>query len=148
MVVGGGKQFGTLRPDDISLNPDRTALPHVVGSINRTKFPKNSFGSIYMEFIPYQVLLLKNVFRECRRLLVSGGSLVIITGSDCPFKEVIQKLRSLGFENACRSRDLHEVLESPWILKKGGSKELADLRGRFYAAIRANTSGETLEALR
>jgi len=55
LVVGGGRapDFPPLRADDLSLNIDADAFPHVQGDITKAPFRSAAFPEVHFEKRPY-----------------------------------------------------------------------------------------------
>ena len=100
LVVGGGHAFGQAQ-GDVSLNIDPNALPDHVGDIRNAPFLDQTFAEVYFERMPFDMFTGQNVqgLDEAARVLRSGGSLVIETGSSAPFEAVVTRLTQLGFEH-------------------------------------------------
>jgi SAM-dependent methyltransferase len=88
-----------LRANDVSLNLDADAQPHVQADINRSPFEPEAFDEVYFEKIPYDAFTGPNVgaIKEVARILRPGGRLVIETGRLVPIKEVRTAMRNQGF---------------------------------------------------
>src|SRR5262249_647648 len=98
---GRAAGFPALGPEDISLNIDATALPHVKGDINRAPFESGAFAEVYFERVPFISFTGENtgaVF-EAARLLKLGGRLIIETVSKAPTDSIRTGLRAAGFKN-------------------------------------------------
>ncbi|MCA9581593.1 MAG: hypothetical protein KC416_07340 [Myxococcales bacterium] len=92
LVVGGGRadDFPLLRPDDVSVNLDGAANPHIVADARRLdSVPDGSFPEIYYENVDFDAFLRtapngqlveSGALPEAYRILQSGGTLQLQTG--------------------------------------------------------------------
>ncbi len=101
LIVGGGRppRFLKGQANDVSVNLDAAAAPHVVGDINLAPFRTGSFNEVVFERVQYQSFTGNNAgaLQEAARMLRPGGRLNIITGAAAPVDEITLALRAAGF---------------------------------------------------
>jgi hypothetical protein len=101
LVVGGGRVvvFPRLKAEDLSLNVDAAAMPHVQGDIAFAPFRSSTFHEVFFEKVPYRAFTGRNIgaISEAARILKRAGRLVIETGRLAPLREVMTALSQAGF---------------------------------------------------
>ena len=116
LVVGGGRadDYPRLEPNDISLDIDPAARPHVLGDINAPPLPDGSFAEVAYEAVPYDAFVGpgRTAIASTYRVLQPGGRLTIGTGIQVPVAKIVEDLERAGFRDVrARPQSLQEYAE-------------------------------------
>jgi len=138
LVVGGGRagDMPRLRPNDVSLNIERTTSPNVLGDINHAPFRNESFPEIVFENVEHSVFVGpgSTTVSATYDLLTPGGRLEIQFGSvNAPIDDVVTRLRAEGFRDVSVRRPT--AAETREYLERLGVPEerIASVLERFEA---------------
>ena len=116
LTVGGGRAFRRPAQDEVYLNIDRGAKPHVVGDIrDASQVPDRAFNRVLFEDVDEILYRQTNAagdvpaLTESFRVLRPDGTLVITTGGNAyPHAEqVLQHMRRAGFVDVQAHWEVH-----------------------------------------
>ena len=108
LVVGGGRasDFPPLGPDDIGININPGAKPHVIADGNRMPVKDGSMANVVVENLRPQDFQGRGMLAESHRVLEPGGSLRVQTGGMMGSAErqaevagMVKELEAAGFRN-------------------------------------------------
>jgi hypothetical protein len=82
-IVGGERKVSNDRQGDYILNADSKKLPDILGIAQNLSsyicIPGEKFSTIIFEFVNHDILLNKNVLKECNRIMKVGGKFIFKT---------------------------------------------------------------------